>query len=102
MKVLDACAVGVPVLAPHYGGPADYLHLGEFSPLRFREAPVGDCMDRKEGIVPAFARWAEVETDDLAAQMRDVMDHADAARQRAARARDRVLGPDRRARHVRA
>lgn len=91
MKVLDACAAGLPVLAPRYGGPADYLHPDEFTALRFREVPVGECLDRKEAIVPAFARWAEVEVDDLAAQMRAVVEHTDAARQRAARARDRVL-----------
>jgi len=90
MKVLDACAAGLPVLAPHYGGPADYLRLDEFSHLRFEEVPVGDCLDRREAIVPAFAKWAEVDVDDLATQMRDVTEHADAARQRAVRARDRV------------
>jgi len=91
MKVLDACAVGLPVLAPHYGGPADYLRAGEFVPVSFREVPVGECMDRKEAIVPNFAVWAEVDVDDLAARMREMADHGDAARQGAVLACDRVL-----------
>lgn len=91
MKLLDATAMGLPVLAPHYGGPADYLKPEEFFPLAFREVPVEECLDRHEGIVPAFAHWAEVEVDDLIAQMQGVLEHIGAARQRAARARDRVL-----------
>jgi GT2 family glycosyltransferase/glycosyltransferase involved in cell wall biosynthesis len=91
MKVLDAAAMGLPILAPHYGGPADYLKPAEFFPLAFREVPVGECLDRGETVVPAFARWAEVEVGALAEQMQGVVGQIGAARLRAARARDRVL-----------
>jgi glycosyltransferase involved in cell wall biosynthesis len=47
MKVLDAAAMGLPILAPHYSGPADYLKPDEFFPLAFREVPVG--MPRSRG-----------------------------------------------------
>jgi GT2 family glycosyltransferase/tetratricopeptide (TPR) repeat protein/glycosyltransferase involved in cell wall biosynthesis len=90
-KVLDAAAMGLPILAPHYGGPADYLNPDEFFSLAFKEVEVGDCLDRRETIVPAFARWAEVEVDSLAAQMQRVLAEIDVARNSAARARDRVL-----------
>jgi GT2 family glycosyltransferase/glycosyltransferase involved in cell wall biosynthesis len=91
MKVLDACAAGLPLLAPHYGGPADYLRTDEFSPLRFSHVPVGECLDRREAIVPTFAHWIEVDVDDLAVKMREAVEHAAAARQRAVRACGRVL-----------
>ncbi|HET7880284.1 MAG TPA: glycosyltransferase [Acetobacteraceae bacterium] len=91
VNVLDACATGLPVLAPQYGGPADYLSPGEFVPLDFTEVPVGECLNRAETIVPEFARWAEVVADDLAVRMRDVAADCDATRQGAARARERVL-----------
>jgi len=67
------------------------LNRDEFFPLAFREVPVGECLDRGETIVPAFARWAEVEVDALAEQMQAVHGQIGAARQRAAHARDRVL-----------
>jgi GT2 family glycosyltransferase len=91
MKILDACAVGLPVLAPDYGGPADYLPPGAFVPLRYREVPVGDCFDRREGVVPQFARWAEVDADDLADRMRETVLRADDVRRRAMQARQHVL-----------
>ncbi|HWX32506.1 MAG TPA: glycosyltransferase [Steroidobacteraceae bacterium] len=91
MKVLDAAAMGLPILAPHYGGPADYLKPDEFFSLPFREVPVGECLDRAETVVPAFARWAEVEVNALAEQLQGVLGQIGAARQRAAQARDRVL-----------
>jgi lipopolysaccharide biosynthesis protein/GT2 family glycosyltransferase len=91
MKVVDAAAMGLPILAPHYGGPADYLKPDEFFPLAFREVPVGECLDRHDGIVPAFARWAEVEVNALVEQMQGVLGQIGAARQRAEQARTRVL-----------
>ncbi len=69
MKIVDACALGIPVIAPHYGGPRDYLLEGSFYPIKFREIPVGDCLDAEEGVVPPYALWCEPDSDDLAAQM---------------------------------
>jgi GT2 family glycosyltransferase len=91
MKLLDAAAMGLPILAPLYGGPADYLKPDEFFALAFQEARVGECFERSESIVPAFARWAEVAVDALADQMQGVSSQIGAARRRAAKARDRVL-----------
>ena len=91
MKILDACAVGLPVLAPAYGGAADYLMPHSFYPLRYREVPVGPCLDRAETVIPSYARWAEVDADDLARQMIEVADHPAEARARASKAREDVL-----------
>jgi GT2 family glycosyltransferase len=91
LKLLDACAVGLPILAPVYGGPADYLDPDAIIPLRFREVAVGACHERKETIVPAFARWAEVDVDDLARALLDAKEQGPRLRQRAVSARERVL-----------
>ncbi len=69
MKIVDACALAIPVIAPHYGGPRDYLRPGSFYPVKYREIHVGDCLDAEEGIVPPYALWCEPDGDDLAAQM---------------------------------
>jgi len=91
MKILDACAVGLPVLAPAYGGPADYLKEGSFYPLRYNEVPVGSCLDRSETIIPSFAKWVEVDADDLAQQMINIAKHPCDARERGLRAREFCL-----------
>lgn len=83
MKILDACAAGVPVLSPIFGGPADYLRPELCFPLKYREVPVGECYDRQHGILPDGARWVEVDTDDLAAQFRAVFADRNEARKRA-------------------
>src|SRR5262249_9875323 len=91
MKVVDAFAVGMPVLCPHYGGPADYLQPGAYYPLKYREVPLGDCYHRRNSILPSCAAWAEGDEDDLAEQLRAVVgDRAEAAR-RAKRGQDYVL-----------
>ena len=91
MKIIDACAVGLPVLAPAYGGPLDYLRPGEFVALKHDIVPVGECKDRKDGIVPDFATWAEVDVDELANQMREIVRAPSAARLGAAAAKAFVL-----------
>ncbi len=91
MKIIDAAALGLPVLAPLYGGPADFLHPDSCIPLKFHEVPVGPCLDRLGTMVPAFARWAEVDASDLAARMLDVVEHRDQARDAAMADRNRIL-----------
>jgi GT2 family glycosyltransferase/glycosyltransferase involved in cell wall biosynthesis len=91
MKILDACAVGLPILAPQYGGPADYLNPGDFFSLKYKEVPVGPCLDREETALPDFAVWAEVDCNDLAQQLKMVAEDQHEARRRAARCRDFVL-----------
>ncbi|HLW67020.1 MAG TPA: glycosyltransferase [Gemmataceae bacterium] len=81
MKIIDALALGLPVVCPNYGGPADYLCDGAYFPIRFREGPVGECYDRLHAILPQCAQWAEVDEDDLAVQLQAVVrDRAEAER----------------------
>jgi len=69
MKIVDACAIGMPVIAPPYGGPLDFFQDGSFYPVKFEEIPVGDCLDAEESIVPPYALWCEPDCEDLAHQM---------------------------------
>ena len=69
MKIVDACAFGMPVIAPYYSGPKDFLVEDDFYSVSFSEAPVGECLDSAEGIVPPYATWCDPSEDDLAAQM---------------------------------
>ncbi len=91
MKILDAAAVGLPVIVPAYGGPLDYLRSGDFTSVDFAEVPVGQCLDRAETIIPAVATWAEVSVADLALKMQSVMSNPAESRAAAARSRAYVL-----------
>jgi GT2 family glycosyltransferase/glycosyltransferase involved in cell wall biosynthesis len=91
MKILDACAVGLPVLSPSYGGPLDYLRPGEFRALKHSIVPVGECLDRAETFVPNFATWAEVDLDDLATQMTQIASEGATSRPHSLRSQEFVL-----------
>jgi GT2 family glycosyltransferase/glycosyltransferase involved in cell wall biosynthesis len=73
MKILDALALGLPVVCPNFGGPTDYLRDGGYFPVRYHDAPVGECYDRGHAILPKWVQWAEVDEDDLAEQMQAVV-----------------------------
>ncbi len=90
-KLLDAAAVGIPILAPGYGGPVDFLRPGTYYPLKYRTVPVGDCLDRNYSIVPDFAEWIEVDIEDLARQFRTIRQERAEADRRAQQARDFAL-----------
>lgn len=83
MKIVDAAAAGLPILAPAFGGPVDYLIPGGYFPVKYRETPVGECLDRVNSILPDFATWIEPDVDDLAEQMRSVVHNKEEAKQRA-------------------
>jgi GT2 family glycosyltransferase/glycosyltransferase involved in cell wall biosynthesis len=69
MKVLDACAIGIPVIAPRATGPADYLNDRNCLDVPWNPVSVGECYDRECGIVPPGARWVEPTVDGLAATL---------------------------------
>lgn len=76
MKILDACALGIPVIAPAYGGPLDFLTRGDFYDVAFQTVTVGECSDSAETVVPPFATWCEPSEDDLAEKMLKSFDDA--------------------------
>jgi glycosyltransferase involved in cell wall biosynthesis len=83
VKVLDALACGLPVIAPRYGGPADYLHDGNCIPVGYREVPVGDCLDTRLLALGNAPVWCEVDVQDLATKMSAVCRDLAGARRRA-------------------
>jgi glycosyltransferase involved in cell wall biosynthesis len=90
VKLIDAMACGLPVIAPIYGGPADYLTPENCRPLRYSVVPVGDCLDTRllpRGNAPV---WCEVAVDDLAAALRAAANDPEDLRRRGRRARHDV------------
>jgi glycosyltransferase involved in cell wall biosynthesis len=90
VKILDAMACGLPVVAPLYGGPADFLHEGNCLPVHFKEVPVGDCLDRRSLQLSNSPTWCEVDVDDLAHQLAAACADLEGARRRARRGQSEV------------
>ena len=90
MKILDAMALGLPVLMPAFGGPTEFAPGGTFVPLAFREVPVGDCYDRRNAYLGEGAYWCEVEVPYFASQLRALAGNPASARAVGAAAREHV------------
>ena len=91
MKILDAMALGVPVMMPRFGGPADYAVEGAFLPVQFREVPVGPCSDRASWPLGDEIYWCEPEEADLIRQLRAAQASPELLQQVGARAREAVV-----------
>lgn len=65
MKIIDAMALGVPVLMPYFGGPVEYAVAGGFIPLRFKRVPVQNGCDSRSSYIGRGAYWCEVEEESL-------------------------------------
>jgi GT2 family glycosyltransferase/glycosyltransferase involved in cell wall biosynthesis len=91
MKILDAMAVGLPVILPLYGGPTDYCRPGNCYPVDFNEVPLGDCLDRQSLKITNGPTWCEADAADLARRLRHVATHPAEARDIGARARQDVI-----------
>ncbi|MCE9631226.1 MAG: glycosyltransferase [Planctomycetia bacterium] len=59
MKILDAMAIGLPVMMPAFGGPLEYAPAGGFLPLEYDEVPLGRCYDTEHHLVGPGAYWCE-------------------------------------------
>lgn len=75
MKVLDAMALGIPVMMPAFGGPLEYARTGSFIELPFKEIPVGECYDTKNSFVGSGAYWCEVDTAQLTSKLKELVDN---------------------------
>jgi GT2 family glycosyltransferase/glycosyltransferase involved in cell wall biosynthesis len=91
MKILDALACGLPVVTPLFGGPADFCTASNSFPVAFRPAPVGDCLDTRGFRLTNAPTWCEPDRDDLARQLRRVVEDPEAARAVGARGRADVV-----------
>lgn len=92
MKILDAMAVGLPVMMPAFGGPQEYAAEGSFLPLEFDEVPVGECYDTQHYLVGPGAYWCQVREESLVHSLRSYLSNPLAAHDAAAAARAHVLG----------
>ena len=92
MKIIDAMAVGLPVMMPAFGGPMEYAPSGGFLPLEFDEVPVGKCYDTDHYLVGPGAYWCQVCEDSLVQSLRSYLANPTAADDAAAVARSHVFG----------
>jgi len=92
MKILDAMAVGLPVMMPAFGGPQQYAPEGSFLPLEFDEVPVGECYDTQHYLVGPGAYWCQVHEESLVHSLRSYLANPMAAHAAAAAARAHVFG----------
>jgi GT2 family glycosyltransferase/glycosyltransferase involved in cell wall biosynthesis len=82
MKILDAMACGLPIIAPLFGGSTSYCTAENSFPVEFSLVPMGRCLDTLSLHITNRPMWAEVNTADLARQLRAVYENRDAARAR--------------------
>lgn len=92
MKIIDAMAIGLPVMMPAFGGPLDYARPGSFLDLPFAEVPVGRCYDTEHFLVGPGAWWCEVDADGLVAALAGYLHDPSAAEAAARIARQHVFG----------
>ncbi|HEX7095978.1 MAG TPA: glycosyltransferase, partial [Acidimicrobiales bacterium] len=86
-NIADAMALGTPVIATGYSGNLTFMRDDDCALVRYQEVEVGPG----HFPYPARSRWAEPDLDHAATLMRAVVDDPHAARERARRARERVL-----------
>ncbi|MGC1403037.1 MAG: glycosyltransferase, partial [Thermodesulfobacteriota bacterium] len=72
MKILDAMALGLPVLMPAFGGPTEFIKEGTFLPLPFNEVNVGESLDRRYYYIGEGAYWCEVQLENLIENLRSL------------------------------
>lgn len=92
MKILDAMAIGLPVMMPAFGGPQEYAAAGSFLPLEFDLVPVGECYDTQHYLVGPGAYWCQVHEESLVQSLRSYLSDPMAAHAAAAAARAHVFG----------
>lgn len=92
MKIIDAMAIGLPVMMPAFGGPMEYAHPEGFIPLLFDEVPVGACYDSEHYLIGPGAYWCQVRPDTLVASLRAYLADPTTAERAAAVARSHVVG----------
>ena len=91
MKILDAAVLGLPLVAPAYGGPTDFCPVEKVHPVAFDEVAVGDCLETRELQWREELRWCEPRVEDLAVRMRLVYDDYSSAQKKAEELRDQVV-----------
>ena len=91
MKILDAMACGLPVIAPLFGGPTDFCTATNAFPVDFSLVPVGDCLDTRSLTITNSPVWAEPDVESLASQLQRVATDREAARRIGEQGRREVI-----------
>lgn len=91
MKVLDAFALGIPVLMPAFSGPLEYARTEEFVALPYREVPLGECYDTLHYNPSPEAYWCEVDDSGLTSALTQSADNLSALQATSQNARERIL-----------
>lgn len=92
LKIIDAMALGVPVMMPAFGGPTEFARPGTFIELPFKEVPVGECYDTKYYRIGDGAYWAEVQHDSFVTILKDAVDRRETLETVGAAGRKAVRG----------
>lgn len=77
MKILDSMALGLPVVMPLFGGPAEYAATGTFIPIEYDLKPVARCSDSDIHYLGKGAYWCEIRKAHLVQQLRFLLDSRD-------------------------
>lgn len=86
LTMLEAMALGKPVIATAYSANVEFMNEGNSLPVRYRLAPI----ERDIGPYARGAVWAEPSVEHAAEQMRRVVDRPELARELGERAREDV------------
>lgn len=92
MKILDAMACGLPVIAPLFGGSTDYCTADNSLAIDFELVPMGDCLDSRSLHITNGPIWSEPSRSSLVRQLRATFDDPATAKAVGERGRRDVAG----------
>ena len=89
-RILDAAAIGLPLILPLYGGPLDFCTEDLVQAVYHEPKPVGECFATNRLRWREELTWCEPNVEHLAERMRWVSQNSATAQQKAAVLRERV------------